>query len=530
MTRNARGLRGGSRRLQRTSPLLRRLEIAVALDRFGQNSDGGKFEDLISLANLPSWTVSLDGVDVGGTDSNGFFETKEDPPDFLLEGGMELCVRIEEPELSADSVSDAAVSAVFNSISPSDSNEAESGTVSANSVSDTTQSAVFGSGSPSVSNEAESDTVSTNSASDTAQSAVSPSDTGGTLSANSDMNASPSEVPSDGIESNRLSANSVSEPAQTGLRSSNSVLGVVQSTILGSSSSTQSQEGEDASEPEVVVSAETTSSPGAIILGTVAPVSSIEPSNVDNTNGYMKETSTAPIISMSSGDVRRALRVFTRDPCYTLREQDFLFRIGGPVASIRFTITVEESTVEESTIEEPTVEEGGTTARVVSIPVPVFSPAVSTSRETGPPLISSQPSAVPSAQPSSVPSLSLVPSFVPSSAPTSSPSVSVSPSAAPSMEPSAAPSDSAAPSTSSSPSDAPSLVPSSSPSDAPSLVPSSIPTVQPSASSSPSDRPSLVPNSFVTSSPTLVPVEISQNQQFSVAQIAQEFIAGRGLN
>jgi hypothetical protein len=55
---------------------------------------------------------------------------------------------------------------------------------------------------------------------------------------------------------------------------------------------------------------------------------------------------TSPLLSTSSGDVRRALRVFTKDPCYTLQEQDPIPRIRGPIATIRFTITVEESIVE----------------------------------------------------------------------------------------------------------------------------------------------------------------------------------------
>jgi hypothetical protein len=127
-----------------------------------------------------------------------------------------------------------------------------------------------------------------------------------------------------------------------------------------------------------------------------------------------------PVLSTSSGDVRRALRVFTKDPCYTLQEQDPIPRIRGPIATIRFTITVEESIVEESIVEEPpieesivvelTVEEGAAAAprddsipvsaplRVESIPsrAPTFA-SLGLSTPTASPSRSSPPSPFPTA-------------------------------------------------------------------------------------------------------------------------------------
>jgi hypothetical protein len=120
------GLRGGSRRLQQ----LRSLEISVFLDRYGQFEQGEleRLDDLTTMADLPTWTVSLDGADLGQTNSNGIFKTQENPEnDFLLKAGMEVCVRI-EPELQSN---------------------ADDARLSATSDSGDIQSTIFGNGAPS---------------------------------------------------------------------------------------------------------------------------------------------------------------------------------------------------------------------------------------------------------------------------------------------------------------------------------------------------------------------------------------------
>jgi len=688
-----RGLRG-SRRLQR---LPRSLEILVALDRIGQFENGDlAFDDLTTSQEdsslPPTWIVSLDGVDVGEVGSSKVLKIEENPPDFMLEGGMEVCLRIEQAAIEPNSaISDTTQSAVIGaplteeedlvreSDNAASSNAAQS-VVFGNSpasdeddsspttVSDATQSAISGPtpssdtakiegdasestlGATSVSNEAvlsifgptpaapaESTTAATEEEDEpTSISSIKVPIIFGTSTPPAPAELTPTvtdnEMPSDTLDIDISGPVSPSTPASMNSGSFASPMSKTdtiepEGALSRFISDFTMEETEIALDPEtnqglsdtlLLDDLATRDSPPLLLASPIIDalnnddgMSLLDPSNVDGAKEYSKQTQPEvkfmssgitinPESAASSGDsvssennVRRNLRVFTREPCYKLKTSDFIWRNGVQTATIRFSLTLEESTVAEEREDAlqpafPTsdIPEPATAPDViVSAPAPVFAQPrapffqsrdlfTPTARPTrsGPPseapsssvVPSSSPSTLPSALPSttSSPTTTISPSSSPSTGPTSIPSAlptttvapSVLPSSFPTAIPSAipsilqsdSPSISAAPSISTAPSDLPSLAPSSSiapsalPSDtpsavptrsiAPSVVPSAVPSVSPSKSVVPSSFPSAVPSLAPSDRPSFVPSEVPSAPPSDFPSVVPSSLASPSLS